>query len=306
MGKTITTDSSTGNIVIAILTVLTGFGIAHLWSVLVFGIHQIRADGQAQDALFRQQQALLRTQPPPGSLLMDWLKLFWAWRKSNRAFVRSLLLISLGSLFATITMAVGIFSSYVVSSGTDINVLVSSPYCGPFSFKFDPDTFTTVAPILSYLDKRQSLARSYAQDCYQNLTTLPQQCLSFVKPRIQFAVNRTDCPFDRDLCINIDLPGLVLDSGMVDLSENFGINLEVNDSVKYRKRTSCAIINLEGHYSIQNVFDLQNLSDYRDPWIPGEQMLVLQLGGGYHKGYENITGTQSLFLSNVTYNYDTA
>lgn len=74
-GKTIITDTSTGNIVIAILIVRTGFGIAHLWSIPLFGIHQIRANGQAQDALFRQQQALLRTQPPPGSLLMDWLKL---------------------------------------------------------------------------------------------------------------------------------------------------------------------------------------------------------------------------------------
>ena len=63
MGKTITTDSRSGVIIIAILAIFTSMGLNHLWHLLTFGYHQLRANGDARDGLFRQQQSLLRYYP---------------------------------------------------------------------------------------------------------------------------------------------------------------------------------------------------------------------------------------------------
>lgn len=62
MGKTLTTDSRSGAIVIALLAGICALGLTHLWNLLVFGYHQLRADGRARDGLFRQQQSLYRYQ----------------------------------------------------------------------------------------------------------------------------------------------------------------------------------------------------------------------------------------------------
>lgn len=59
-GDTITTDSQTGATIIALLAVITSLGLTHLWHLLTFAHHQLRADGNTHDGFFRQQQALLR------------------------------------------------------------------------------------------------------------------------------------------------------------------------------------------------------------------------------------------------------
>jgi hypothetical protein len=51
-------------------------GTAHLWHLLAFAYHQAHTDGRPMDALFRQQQALLRTLPSPSSVMADAVKLW--------------------------------------------------------------------------------------------------------------------------------------------------------------------------------------------------------------------------------------
>jgi hypothetical protein len=96
MGKTITTDSTTGAIVIALMAVLSTIGrrrppcytdrilmhtgTSYLWSIFLFVYHQIRANGRPADGLFHQQQALLRTLLPPSSLMAESTKL-WSSRQ---------------------------------------------------------------------------------------------------------------------------------------------------------------------------------------------------------------------------------
>lgn len=70
LSSTITTDSQTGTIIVALLAVLSTLATTHFWSLLVFFTHQARAHGRPADALFRQQQALLRSSPPPTTFLV--------------------------------------------------------------------------------------------------------------------------------------------------------------------------------------------------------------------------------------------
>ncbi|KAF2110750.1 hypothetical protein BDV96DRAFT_199237 [Lophiotrema nucula] len=292
MGRTITTTNATGNLVIAMLAILTTLGASQLWSLFTFAYHQLRADGRPADGLFRQQQALLRTLPAPGSLLVDWVKLWWAWRHLRFAFARSVVQIFLSLLFFALTIATGIFASYVVSSGTSIQVLVDSPLCGPNNLGLQDSSPDDIAKITRYYGKVGATARQYASDCYGN-NTGSQSCSSFTQPKIPLEIDRVDCPF-AGMCVNLTKPGLKIDSGLVDLNEWFGWNLEEKDRVQYRQTTTCAVLDLAGRTTVQNA------SDTRQAIVPSEEILYVHLGATFREGEENYTSKASLFMSNLT------
>jgi hypothetical protein len=47
------------------------------------------------------------------------------------------------------------------------------------------------------------------------------------------------------MCIDIENPGIEFDSGLVDLNAGFGLNLVSKNRVKYRRKTSCAILDIQ-------------------------------------------------------------
>lgn len=175
MGKTITTDTRTGAFVIALLAILSGLAAAHLWHLVAFTIHQVRADGRPKHVLIRQQQAMLRTLPSPGSLIADSMKLMWTWGPKHRApqvVAQTLMLVALALVAVAITWASSIFSSYVVSTA-NLHVLVSSPHCGAINLTFD--TYTNIG--LVYLAEVVTVAEPFAEDCFLNKSqSLPARC----------------------------------------------------------------------------------------------------------------------------------
>ena len=175
MGKTITTDTQSGAFVIALLAILSSLATAHLWHLVTFIIHQTRANGRARDALFRQQQAILRTLPTPGALIADSLKLYWRWKRKEGqwlAFARVSLLVFLAALFVVMTWAASIFSSLAVDT-SQLRVLVDSPYCGGVNLTYD--TFGDI--LLGYVTEIVSVAEPFAESCYLNTNqSLPGLC----------------------------------------------------------------------------------------------------------------------------------
>jgi hypothetical protein len=282
MGQTITTTTKTGNILVALMAVLTTLGTNHLWALIVFGYHQMRVNIDPRDGLLVQQQALIRTLPGPFAMLTDWLKLWWVWRKRvNRALARCVFLVVLAILFAALTIAVGVFSSYLVD-GTNITVLVQSPYCGPIDFLGDDmgdtaDTFNLWSH--EYMTKAADLAAAYTRDCYANRTATPERCRIFTRPTLPFQKQRVACPFEPSMCKNISEPGLSIDTGMLDLAEHFGLNLATRDKVKFRRKATCAVLELDGHYKILNVSDNFDFEQFngRAPWV-GEREMRMYLG----------------------------
>lgn len=302
VGMTITADVRAGTIVVALLAVLASMGTAHLWNLVAFLVHQLRADGVPADGLFRQQQVLLRTLPTPSSLLADTTKLWLFWRKhTDRAFIRSLTHLSLGLLFWIGTIVVGVLSSYIVSS-SGLEVLVRSPLCGPLNFDSIVENYAENAMDLrSYEAKVAALGKVYASNCYKTQSNLPTQCGSFTRSSIPFSKKRVQCPFNSSVCADIDLPGMTFDSGLVDLNAGFGLNLAEHDRVQFRRQTNCAILKTEGHTSIANAADYPNL--YHTAF-PGEELLVVHYGDiVYDTPWPNATFVQSSAVSNVTYNF---
>lgn len=250
--------------------------MSQMWSLFTFLYHQLRAKSGDDpcDGLFWQQQALLRTLPPPTSLFFDSLKIWWAWRRSSKkALLRSLIPIVMALFFAVAAVTSSIFSTYVVSS-SNLRVLVNSPSCGRLNTK----------RIMSY-SANKTLAfdhipavKTYAKDCYQQHGSLPSRCQNtFVKPNISLSISPADCPWDDIMCRphnNDSKPAITMDSGMVHGSQ-FGFNHEPYNDISFSKKTTCNVLPLNDRLSLRNLTGFSGVGVLR-PLMPQEQFWVLQ------------------------------
>ncbi|KAJ8117285.1 hypothetical protein OPT61_g1490 [Boeremia exigua] len=245
MGKTITTDTQNGNIIVALLAVLSTLATAHLWHLITFLIHQLRATGRPEDALFRQQQALLRTLPSPSSVMADTIKLWWAWRgKAKSPFLRSLVLLIVAVLFTVGTGAASVFSSLVVDT-TNLDVLVKSQNCGwahPIRL-FDR---SMVRPVKKVADPYASLC--YTNGASKNTNKLPSTCNSLVRRELPFNTTRVPCPFEKTAC-EPNLDSVSYDTGLIDVGPSFGLNLKDSDGVKFRRKMTCSLMAINTKYN---------------------------------------------------------
>jgi hypothetical protein len=251
----------------------------------------MRANGRPSDGMFRQQQALLRTLLPPSSLMAESAKLWWCWRKRNeRVLMRCLVQFLLAASCTIGFLVAGIASSFVVSS-SDLEVLVRSPLCGTVDLSSPGDVSR------NYIAAVITSSVPYAEECYQNQTLLPARCKAYVHPRVSFTTEDAACPFDQEFCKkNTSAANSVIavDSGLVDLNDGFGFNLPNTDRVSYRRRTTCAILPLEGHTSIVNASDFPDTLQQKHD-LPGEQLILLHYGDRASLGeWKNETAFLSL------------
>lgn len=301
MGRTITTDTKTGVILVALLAVFTTLASNHLWNLFAFTLHQIRANGRVSDGLYRQQQALLRTFPSAGTLLWESLKLLHVWKgtrhrgkKERRALQHSLGQALVAVIFTAAFLAASVFSSSAIS-GTDIEILVQSPYCGLIS----PKSETSEAD--AYSSKVASFSTRYAEDCYIDDDKAPSRCNIFVQPRLPMKVMNESCPFGESVCAS---QAVSIDSGLMDLNDAFGLNLKENDRMKLRTKLSCSVLSLENRTSLINASDVPTNVLGRAP-LPEEEMLVYHLGTNpILKEVANASFIYSLTQANVTRIYD--
>jgi hypothetical protein len=207
-----------------------------LWHLVTFCIHQLRADGRQEDALFRQQQALLRTLPSPASVMADTIKLWWAWRsKAKKPLLRSIILLLIAILFAAATGAASVFSSLVVDT-TNLHVLVKSRACGWAE--------TARAYEGGYLHPVKAASVPYAKQCYANEGThgkSPSTCNVLVNQALPLNSSRGPCPFDYGAC-DLDVDSVTFDTGLIDVGPSFGLNMVSSDGVKFRRKMTCSVM----------------------------------------------------------------
>ncbi|KAF2750154.1 hypothetical protein M011DRAFT_396913, partial [Sporormia fimetaria CBS 119925] len=310
MGRVITTDMRTSNLIVAVLAVATAIATTHLFNLIIFGYHQLRVNASPTDGLHRQQQIILRTLPTPSSLVSEWAKVWWAWRgRARSVHLRSLPQVSIAALFTVASIAFGLLTSYVVSDSA-IDVLASSPLCGQLTVG------PVIAPGSESEGKRISmrntvwaldvigLSQRYAEECYKIFSSaVPDICSVYTRPNIELKTERGSCPFDESICVKIDSPGVTVDSGLVDLNDGFGLNLGTDDRVKYRKRTTCAVLHTTDRYTILKEGD--ETPPYVGKLNPGEQILLMHMGK-IDERMGNTTLSQSLLVSKYTLGYMTA
>lgn len=155
---------------------------------------------------------------------------------------------SLGLLFATGSLAAGIFSSYIVTN-TDLEVLVDPGSCrmlnySNFMYGNGDTTFTAAV---------DSATKSFAQRCYTP-GPLPSQCNFLIRPRIEPILSFIDCPFDPSLC-HSNAKAAVLDSGYLDSNDVLGINAPPKDRVLVRRKSTCVPLDTARHMALLNNSD---------------------------------------------------
>lgn len=219
------------------------------------------------DALFRQQQAMLRTLPTPSSVVAEAVKLWWAWRKrADRPFLRSALLVLIAILFTAMTIAASIFSSLIVKTGT-IDVLVDSSRCA--AVRLNGTAWRT------YSDALTQTAPAYTQTCYQD-GALSASCNVFTRPNILPKASNVTCPFNETMCDTED--SIRVDSGLIDVGKAFGLNLAAENGVSMRKKTECTILPIEGYYEVYYLEDFPFFKPEIRDIIAGEQIVPVFYG----------------------------
>jgi hypothetical protein len=158
-------------------------------------------------------------------------------------------MLAIALLFTAATVAVGVFSSYVVD-GSNIHILVAGTSCGSLGGT-EIDSSSASDASFDYLETTLQMASTYARDCYRNSTVLPDRCRIFVTPRLDIRQDRTDCPYAQSLCKNITHPAISFDSGLVDLINTLGINLPIRDRVRWRKKTTYSIVDIRNRSSVK-------------------------------------------------------
>jgi len=229
--------------------------------------------------------------------MADATKLWWSWRRTaDNALLRSLTQFTFATLCTVAFLSASIFSSYIVSS-SDIEVLVSSRSCGPINPEMPLTGWRAHNAAIT------SIARSYAQDCYREQDLPPARCKAFIRPRIPFTLQNSSCPFASGVCIE-KAPSITMDSGLVDLNDGFGLNLPDGDRISYRRRTTCAVLSLQGHTSVVEANDLPTELKDRS-MLPGEQFTIISYGSTDNLAgrWKNVTVLYSLLGANFQHSY---
>ncbi len=92
------------------------------------------------------------------------------------------------------------------------------------------------------------LSLEYALACYlsQPSTDLSSTCHTFKTPKLLWQTLNGSCPFDAQLCQK-GTRAVVLETDYIDSHDDLGINAEPHDRLRYRRKTTCAVVNGTGH-----------------------------------------------------------
>ncbi|KAJ9603027.1 hypothetical protein H2200_012322 [Cladophialophora chaetospira] len=258
------TPSPVGSMVftntLALFVTLCG---AHLWTIVRYIFHQLGASNHAgpTNQHLIEQQRIFRDASHALTTARLILKLAWSSRRSlgKRSFLHSYSIGLVAVIYAACFMAVEIFSNYVINAGS-VNgaspVLWRTGPCGTMNETYlevvqngDFSSKENFGLFVEYSGKGAhdiELSFEYAQECYQggNITSY-MSCNTLKAARLDWSVNYGLCPFTPQICHN-ESEAVVLDSGYIDSHDDLGINSKPKDRLKYRRLTTCALLNDTG------------------------------------------------------------
>ncbi|KAF2105559.1 hypothetical protein BDV96DRAFT_509152 [Lophiotrema nucula] len=293
MGRTITTDIKTGTMIVGLLAILASLAISHLWHLVTFLAYQSRRE--TNDAMFMQQQVILRTLPTPSAVVTDFAKIYWAWGSTNTAhrLLRSLPLALLAALFTCAAVATGVFSSYIVDSSS-LEILAESPFCGPI----EPSEDSMGIMGSNYSVQVKALAQDISNECYLLDNPTSARCKVYVPSRVPLTVEEAECPWGPALCDSRSGTAVSVDSGLVHPNKAFGLNLSPKDAVHFRRKVTCSVLPLDNRTYIVPAAEFPYFSR---PPLPQEEILLVSLGNfSSHGKFDNATFAVSLTRTNAS------
>jgi hypothetical protein len=241
-GSTLTLSPQGSAYLIAFIALFVRLAGGQLWPVLAFLVAVGRSTTEPQDALYHQQQAILRNASSPAVVTWTMAKLLWAWKGSaNRAGLRTFTFIFTGLTYTAAFAVAGILSSRIASINSEV---LSSPtsLCGSWPYPYLRLFGPAKGSWQDYSKQRSEYdanaiqlvkkSHNYVAQCHKmgaNIDETSESCLPYGKNPINWSTNlHAPCPFDQDMCI---AEAVEFDTGFLDSNTHLVINTNTHDRI---------------------------------------------------------------------------
>ena len=241
IGATITLDSRDGGLLTSFLAAFITVVASQLWNIISFTVHQLRSSRSSQDGLHHQHQIVFRNEGSPANAAKTFISQAWAWRgRTKRPVLRSIPWILLTICYVIVFALLSVFSGEVTKSAGNDRLIVPGN-CGYWRLDDDLNTDTSEAQVWKTLNDSITAA-TYSRQCYGGNTD-PLQCGTFIQPSLPSTSDaNASCPFQSGMCIWSDTAAFSVDTGLIDSRRDLGINAPEDETINFRKVTTCAPI----------------------------------------------------------------
>ena len=262
-GATVTMSPRDGTYLIAFLALFVRVAGNAFWDILSCVVFLFRSRTTAEDALFHQQQLLLRCGTSDVGVAWHFWSLGWRWRRHvTQPWLRTLPILLTAVAHIVLFGVAGVFVSRVAETRAEVLLVPST--CGLWADRYafgngDPSSIVGDA-FEAELQSQLATSGAYASLCYRFNDTPPSEaCNAYGRSLLTWSLDAgATCPFAADMCV--DGVSVLLDSGLIDSHLHFGINAESKYRIQYRQTLQCAPLTTEGF-----TFSTLNLSDPRIP-----------------------------------------
>ncbi|KAF2474435.1 uncharacterized protein BDR25DRAFT_385987 [Lindgomyces ingoldianus] len=262
-GATITLTQRNGGFLIAFLAIFVGMVGKSFWRLGCFCMHRYFSSSDPEDGLYHQRQAILRNSDTAQDAAWRLFISLLSWRSGARARrpIARLFPIILGALLISSAFGIAsIFSSHVTTDTTS-EVLLTGARCGVVNQKKPHNITKMLELLLPYYTERASQVLNYGLQCYTNSSNV-DGCNLYIKPQLPIFANReAGCPFSDGIC-KMNTGNLILDTGLLDSLDHFGINTSPKERFQMRIVQHCAPIVTEGYTETYNETDLGPMVRY--------------------------------------------
>jgi hypothetical protein len=257
LGSTITLSARNGAILTSFIATFITIVGAQLWRVLSFFFHQIRVSPAPKDGLYHQHQNVLRNSGAPGVAAWSFMLQGWHWSgRARRAWVRSLPWILFSTSYIVLFVVLSIFGTSEVTKAAGQDRLLQSSKCGYWEVNgsrsaegdFQANESGQAAFKAKILKDSQAAA-AYARNCHGDSVDA-LQCKAYATSQIRWEGKVADCPFKEEICLEDS--SYQMDTGLLDSHRHLGINMPEKDRLKYRRVTTCSVLQSEGYVVSNN------------------------------------------------------
>ncbi|CAG8958966.1 hypothetical protein HYFRA_00012123 [Hymenoscyphus fraxineus] len=301
-GSTITLEESHGNILSNVLALLVQSAGQSFWTIISYIIHQSRNNRQSEHPLFYQQQSVLRNSGSALTAALRLSQLSFSWRKrtgltTSQYCFRS----TLHYIFVAFSISFGfalasVFSSKVTQFASP-QVLLLPDDCGFYESRNYTNTANAKRALWT-----DAVAATYANSCYNQDTNL--MCDTYMVKEINSTdMESTDvrCPFPKGVCNGT---ARIRDTKFQNTADILGVNTRASDRLLFRKRATCAPLNL-GKYITK--FNKTIFIDGKHTKQQRQEVTQIYLGGRGGDGIENTNdmknGMKKFNPKDLTYEY---
>lgn len=299
----LTTDATSGGFLTAAVVIWVNLVATMTWPIFRYVLYTMSMKQRANlDVFYHQRQTTLRNSRSPTSTAAQLARLAWRWKSYRH---RSILARSAPAALVCICISLawvlcGLYAPYIYTkTGSDV-LLTASDHCGLVGAGqgFEQNSAQVNNLLTAGQMAAVKAAETYAEQCYQtDGNTSLSSCGTYPQKQLNFTTGTAVCPFgDGSPCQTTNSTVVTFDTGLLDSSNDFGVNAPRYESIQYRRLTTCATVHTAGYVTVFNASNGPDASKYP----PGSVFLRYDYGP---LGGSNWTWEYSELWDSVPYPY---